>query len=117
MRWTQLLSADARDLLCDNNQILTAFIDFSHTYCSPIMVNLIEYPPMYGRIDGLRKHDIVVGEIVVRGRVQLLWLCPEQDPFILWEFLGCSAREAYGQYVTKKNTHADGKKSIARLVI
>ena len=66
-RWTQLLSVDARSLLREIHQILAAFIDFIRTYCGPIMVNL-KCPSMYGRIDGLREHDIVVGGVVVRDR-------------------------------------------------
>jgi hypothetical protein len=66
-RWTQLLSVDARSLLRDIHQILAAFIDLIRTYCSPIMVNL-KCPSMYGRIDGLREHDIVVGGVVVTDR-------------------------------------------------
>jgi hypothetical protein len=64
MRWTRLLSADARSLLRDSHQMLTVFIHLTCTYC--IMVNL-ECPSMYGRINGLREHDNVVGEVVVRG--------------------------------------------------
>jgi hypothetical protein len=64
MRWMRPLSVDARSLLYDNHQILTAFIDFIHTYCSPIcmMVNL-KCPSMYGRINGLGEHYIVVGGV------------------------------------------------------
>jgi hypothetical protein len=58
MRWTQLLAADPGSLLRGSNQILTAFIDFTRTYCSPIMVNL-KCPSVYGRIDPMREHNIV----------------------------------------------------------
>jgi len=66
MRWTQLLAADPGSLLCDSIQILTAFIDFTRTYCGPVMVNL-KYPSIYGRISGMREHDIVVAEVMKRG--------------------------------------------------
>jgi hypothetical protein len=66
MRWTQLLSVDSQSLLRDNHQVLTVFIDLIRTYFTPIIVNL-KCPSMYGRIDRLREHDIVVGGVVVRG--------------------------------------------------
>ena len=62
MRWMQLLSVDARSLLRHSHQILTAFIDITRTYCSPIILNL-KCASMYGRIDRLRKHDIEVVEL------------------------------------------------------
>ena len=65
MRLPRPLSVNARSLLWDSHWILTVFIDLTHTYC--IMVNL-KCPPIYGRINGLREHDIVVGGVVVRAR-------------------------------------------------
>jgi hypothetical protein len=62
MRWTRLLRVDARSLLRDSYQILTAFIDFPRTYCGPMKVNL-KYPIIYDRMVGVREHFIVV----VRG--------------------------------------------------
>jgi len=67
MRWVQLLSVDARSLLRDIHQILIVFIDLARTYCSPVMVNL-KFPSIYGRIDGLRERDMVVGGVVMRSR-------------------------------------------------
>ena len=59
MRWTRPLRIDARSLLRDSHQILTAFIDFPRTFCGSMMVNL-KYPIMYDRIFGVREHYIVV---------------------------------------------------------
>ena len=76
MRWTRLLSVDARSLLRDNHQILTAFIEFARTYCSPMMVNL-KCASMYGSIGGLREHDIVLGEVAVRGGCKCFRISPD----------------------------------------
>ena len=67
MRWTRPLSVDARSLLCDSYQILAAFIDFTRTYCCPIMVNL-KNASMYDGIDRMGEHNIVAGEVVMSGR-------------------------------------------------
>jgi hypothetical protein len=66
MRWTRLLSVDARSLLRDSHQILTAFIDFTRTYCSPIILHL-KCASMYDRIDRMREHDIAVRGVIVRS--------------------------------------------------
>jgi hypothetical protein len=67
MRWTRLLSVDARSLLRDSNQILTAFIDFTCTYCSLIILHL-KCASMYDRIGRMREHDIVVGGVIVKSK-------------------------------------------------
>ena len=63
MRWTRLLSVDARSLLRDSRQIPTAFNDLTLTYCSPMMVNF----KCTSNYDWIEEHDIVVGEVLVGG--------------------------------------------------
>jgi len=62
----QLLAEDPGSLLCDSIQILTTFIYFTRTYCSPIILNL-KCASVYDRIDRMREHDIVAGGVIVRS--------------------------------------------------
>jgi len=50
----------------------------THTYCSAMMVYL-KCASMYGMIGGMRKHDIDVGEVVVRkGRYRCFDITPNR---------------------------------------
>jgi hypothetical protein len=94
MRWTRLLSVDARSLLRDSHQISTGLNDLTRTYCSPMMVNL-KCPSMYSMIGGMREHNIVVCEVVRKGGRKCFGITPKQDHFTVG-ISGCSACRGSG---------------------